>query len=61
MVLLTWAWSKLDVEELDWLAKSPDLNPTEDLRDEIVGDQTFSSNMSDLTNALLRKMVKSFH
>lgn len=49
------------MEELDWLAKSPDLNPTEDLRDEIVGDQTFSSNMSDLTNALLRKMVKSFH
>lgn len=36
MALLTWAWSKLDVEEL-WLAQSPDLNPIEDLQGEIAG------------------------
>lgn len=50
------------MEELDWLADSPDLIPIEHLWDEL--EQTFPArpshptSVSDLTNALLNERAK---
>lgn len=57
------AWlGEFGVEELDWLADSPDLIPIEHLWDEL--EQTFPArpshptSVSDLTNALLDEWAK---
>ena len=52
--------SEFGVEELDWPAQSPDLNPIEHLWDELERRlrawPSHPTSVSDLTNALLEEL-----
>jgi len=54
--------SEFGVEELDWPAQSPDLNPIEHLWDELVrklrARPSRPTSLPDLTNALLEEWSK---